>query len=63
MSDVKDKVEGSWKQLTGKIKQKYGKLTDDDLKVAEGNKDELVGRIKEKTGEAKEKIKSFVDSL
>lgn len=63
MSEVKDKIEGNWKQFKGKVKQQYGELTDDDLKVAEGNKDELIGRIQEKTGEAKEKIKSFIDSL
>lgn len=63
MSELKDKAEGSWKQLKGKVKQQYGELTDDDLKVAEGNKDELIGKIQEKTGEAKDKIKSFIDSL
>lgn len=42
-----DRVQGQWKQLKGKIKTKWGKLTDDDLDVIAGQKDQLVGRIQE----------------
>jgi uncharacterized protein YjbJ (UPF0337 family) len=58
-----DKIKGNWNQITGKVKEKYGEITDDDLKRAEGQEDQLVGVIQEKTGESKEKIKEFIDSL
>lgn len=51
-----DQIEGNWKILKGKLKQKWGQLTDDDLDVLEGNKDELVGRIQSRTGETRETI-------
>lgn len=54
--NMKLKWEGRWDQLTGKVKQTWGDLTDDDLDVAEGNYEELVGRIKEQTGESREEI-------
>lgn len=63
MSATDDKMKGNWNQMKGKLKQKYGSLTDDDLKYEEGKEDELYGRLQEKTGEAKDKIKSFIDSL
>lgn len=49
-----DKIKGQWKQLAGKLKTKWGKLTDDDLKIAEGNSDYLAGRIQERYGIAKD---------
>ena len=51
----KDIAEGNWKQLSGKIKQKWGKLTDDDLKRAEGNSEYLIGKLQERYGLAKDK--------
>ncbi|KOF02000.1 uncharacterized protein YjbJ (UPF0337 family) [Roseivirga ehrenbergii] len=63
MSATTDKIKGNWNQLKGKVKQKYGNLTDDDLTYAEGQEDELIGRIQEKTGESKESVKKFIDSL
>ena len=42
-----DRIEGNWKQFTGKAKQQWGKLTDDDLTVVEGRRVELVGKIQE----------------
>lgn len=63
MSALEDKLKGNWNQLKGKVKQKYGSLTDDDLTYSEGHVDELIGRIQEKTGETKEDIKDFIDSL
>jgi uncharacterized protein YjbJ (UPF0337 family) len=50
-----DTVKGNWKQLSGKIKQKWGKLTDDDLLKAEGNREYLVGKLQEHYGLAKDK--------
>lgn len=49
-----DQVEGNWKQFKGKIKEQWGKLTDDDLDVIAGKKDQLIGRIQERQGLAKE---------
>ena len=48
-----DKLEGNWKQLKGKIKEQWGKLTDDDLDVIAGKRDQLLGRIQERHGIAK----------
>ena len=49
-----DQIAGNWKQLKGKIKEKWGKLTDDDLKVVEGKQDQLVGVLQKRYGYAKE---------
>jgi uncharacterized protein YjbJ (UPF0337 family) len=50
-----DTIKGQWKQLKGKVKEKWGKLTDDDLTEVEGRRDYLIGRIQERYGIAKEK--------
>ena len=52
-----DRIKGQWKQLAGKLKAKWGKLTDDDLKVAEGNSEYLAGKIQERYGVAKDEAK------
>lgn len=49
----KDEIGGNWKQLKGKAKEKWGKLTDDDMTVIEGKRDQLVGKIQERYGYAK----------
>src|ERR1700748_678598 len=49
-----DRVEGNWKQFSGKVKEKWGKLTDDDITVINGKQDQLVGRIQERYGVAKD---------
>jgi len=56
-----DRVEGKWKQMKGSLKSRWGKLTDDDLDVIEGQKDQLVGRIQERYGIAKEEAQKQVD--
>ncbi len=63
MSAFSDKVKGNWNETKGKLKQKWGKLTDDDLDYAEGKEDELLGRIQKKTGETKDSVKKFIDGL
>ena len=50
----KDQTEGNWKQFKGKVREKWGKLTDDDLTVVEGKRDQLVGKIQERYGYKKE---------
>ena len=49
-----DQVEGKWKQLKGSAKEKWGKLTDDDLNVIAGKQQQLEGKIQEKYGITKE---------
>lgn len=49
-----DIASGSWKTFKGKVKQQWGKLTDDDLTQIEGKRDELVGRLQERYGIAKD---------
>ena len=63
MGATEDKIRGNWNQLKGKVQQKYGELTDNDLVYQEGKENELLGRIQEKTGHAKEDIKKFIDEL
>lgn len=49
-----DLIEGKWKQMKGSVKQKWGKLTDDDLDVIAGKQDQLAGKIQERYGITKE---------
>jgi uncharacterized protein YjbJ (UPF0337 family) len=49
-----ERIQGSWKQLTGQAKEQWGKLTDDDLDVVAGRRDQLAGKIQERYGVAKE---------
>jgi uncharacterized protein YjbJ (UPF0337 family) len=45
-----DQIEGKWKQFTGAARERWGKLTDDDLQSLSGQKDRLVGKIQERYG-------------
>lgn len=56
-----DRVEGNWKQFKGTVKEKWGKLTDDDLEVIEGKRDQLTGKIQERYGIAKDAAEREVD--
>jgi uncharacterized protein YjbJ (UPF0337 family) len=60
-----DTLKGSWKQLRGKLKETWGKLTDDDMDRAEGKWDQLSGMVQEKYGrtreEAEREVKRFRD--
>ena len=56
-------LEGNWNEIKGKLKQKYGQLTDDDLTFEEGKEDEILGRIQQRTGEAKENLRDFISRL
>jgi uncharacterized protein YjbJ (UPF0337 family) len=47
---TKEILKGNWNTLKGSLKQKYAKLTDDDLKYVEGKEDELLGKIQTKLG-------------
>ena len=58
-----DQVEGKWKQLKGTVKEKWGNLTDDDLKVIGGKKDVLVGKIQERYGITREEAQKQADEF
>ncbi len=54
------RMKGNWNQLKGKLKEKYGELTDDDLTYAEGQEDQLLGKLQKKTGAAKEELREML---
>ena len=56
----KDEISGNWKQLKGKAKEQWGKLTDDDMTVIERKRDQLVGKIQERYGYAKDQAEKEV---
>ncbi|OWU85046.1 hypothetical protein ATO6_08295 [Oceanicola sp. 22II-s10i] len=58
-----DRIEGNWKQLKGEALSQWGKLTNDDLDVAEGNREKLVGRVQERYGIAKDEAERQVDDF
>ncbi|MDM0046372.1 CsbD family protein [Variovorax dokdonensis] len=59
----KDTIEGNWKQVKGKVREQWGKLTDDDFDVIAGKRDQLLGRIQERHGisrdEAEKQVKDW----
>jgi uncharacterized protein YjbJ (UPF0337 family) len=59
----RDQLKGNWRQFKGKIKQQWGKLTDDELDQAEGNWDLLVGKIQEKYGITREEAERRMSEL
>ena len=60
---TKLEIKGSWNEVKGKLKQKYGSLTDDDLTFAEGKDEELLGRLQKKLGRSKEEIRQEIGTL
>ena len=56
-----DQLKGKWKQLKGSVKERWGKLTDDDVDVIDGQYDQLVGKVQEKYGLAREAAQKQVD--
>lgn len=57
-----DRIEGNWKEFSGKAKQQWGKLTDDDLTMIEGRRDELEGALQKRYGYARDQAKRDVDT-
>jgi len=55
-----DRIEGQWKQITGKVREQWGKLTDDDLDVVAGRRDQLAGKIQERYGIAKDEAEKQI---
>ena len=60
---TKLEIKGNWNEVKGKLKQKYGQLTDDDLVFAEGKDDELLGRLQKRLGQTKEDIRKTIEGL
>lgn len=56
-----DTIKGNWKQFTGQIREKWGKLTDNDVEEAAGERQQLVGKIQERYGVTKEEAQRQVD--
>jgi uncharacterized protein YjbJ (UPF0337 family) len=59
----KDTFEGNWMQLKGKVKEEWGKLTDDDLDVIAGKRDQLAGRLQERYGMAKDIAEKHIEAF
>jgi len=58
-----DRIEGNWMQFKGKVKEQWGKLTDDDLDIIAGKRDQLLGRIQERHGLAKDEAEKQLASF
>ena len=56
-------IKGSWNEMKGKLKQKFGNLTDDDLTFADGKEDELLGRLQKRLGKSKEDIRKMIEGF
>jgi len=56
-------IKGNWNEVQGKLKQKYGNLTNDDLAYAEGKEEELLGRLQKATGKAKEDLIEEINKM
>ena len=63
MEDEMDwnRIEGNWKQAKGKVKEKWGALTDDDLERINGQRDQLEGKIQDRYGMAKDMVRKDVE--
>jgi len=58
-----DTLKGDWKQFKGKVKEKWGKLTDDDLDVIDGKRDQLSGLLQKRYGYAKEAAEREIEAF
>ena len=57
-----DELEGQWKQMRGSIREKFGKLTDDDIQVIAGKKDQFLGKLQERYGISRERAQKDLDT-
>jgi uncharacterized protein YjbJ (UPF0337 family) len=58
-----DQVQGNWRQMTGRIQEKWGKLTDDDVAKAAGQREHLAGLLQERYGFAKDQANKELDAF
>jgi len=56
-------MQGSWNEVKGKLNQKYGQLTGDDLMFAEGKEDEPLGRLQKTLGRTKDELRSEIEDM
>lgn len=56
-------LEGNWNEIKGKLREKWGQLTDDDLPQIRGDAEQLIGAIQRKTGEAREAIQQYLHEI
>ena len=56
-------LKGQWNTIRGKVKEKWGQLTDDDLQIAGGDFNQLIGTIQQRTGETRQQIEQFLSSV
>lgn len=63
MSALTQIVKGNWNEIKGKLKAKYGQLTEDDLRYEEGKEEELLGRIQKRIGKSKAELMNIIDQL
>jgi uncharacterized protein YjbJ (UPF0337 family) len=56
-------LKGNWNEIKGKLKQKYGQLTDQDLTFAEGKEDELLGRLQKRLGRTKDELRAEIEEM
>jgi uncharacterized protein YjbJ (UPF0337 family) len=56
----RDQLQGNWKELKGKVREQWGKLTDDDFATMAGQRDQLVGAVQKRYGIAKEEAERQV---
>lgn len=56
-------IKGDWKVISGKLKQQFANLTDDDLLFAEGKEEELLGKLEKKMGKTKDEIHKLISKL
>lgn len=57
------RLEGSWEQMKGRIRESWGALTEDEVEQSRGNWDQLVGSIRERTGESVEAVQTKLNDL
>jgi uncharacterized protein YjbJ (UPF0337 family) len=60
---MKLQMKGNWNETKGKLKQKYGQLTDDDLMFADGKEDELLGRLQKRLGKTKDELRAEIEKM
>lgn len=61
MADLR--IKGNWNEIKGKLKKKYGDLSDDDLTYADGKEDELLGKLQKKTGKTKDELSKEINNM
>jgi uncharacterized protein YjbJ (UPF0337 family) len=56
-------MQGQWQQMKGKLKERWGKLTDDDVTIINGQRDQLIGKLQERYGKTRDAIEKEVDEF